>query len=146
MIGLFSGDSTSNGTKTRSFQRADIAIEKKRMLAAIEVMQRMFIEELTEVGFLADHMLTRGDKDSTRTKHAKHLATCSIEIAGMMQHGSRKYDVERAIGKRQTFGKFLDHLIGSSASAASARIAPAPTMALGSGSSAVTANPSRASA
>ena len=54
----------------------------------------MLIEKLCQIGFLADHMFSRGNKNSARIKHAKHFPACAIEIAGVMQHGSRKYDIE----------------------------------------------------
>ena len=97
------------GTAGAAQLYADIAIEKKRMLATIKVMQGVSSEELTEVGLFADHVLTRGDQDSTRTKHAIYLGTRKLEIAGVMEDSPRKDNIERAIGKRQTFGKFLDH-------------------------------------
>ena len=109
LIGLFSGDNTSTGRKARTFQRADIAIEKKRMLAAVEVMQRMRVEKCLQISLPADHMLARGNENSAGTKHAEHFAHATIEIAGVVQHGSRKHDVERSVGKRQALGKFLDH-------------------------------------
>ncbi len=108
--GAFQRRQNLDRSKTRVVQRACISIEKERMLAAIEVMQRVLIKKLRQVSFLADHMFPRGDKYSTWTKHAEHFAACTIEITGMMQHGSRKYHVKRVICKWQAFGKLLDHI------------------------------------
>ena len=81
--------------KTRALQRADIAIEQKRVFAAVKVMQRMSVKESSEVGLLADHMLTRGHQNSARTKHAIHLGTGEIEITGVMQDRPGKDNIEQ---------------------------------------------------
>ncbi len=98
------------GPKSRAFQRTSIAFEKKRMLATIQMMQRMTIKESFQIGFLADHMLARRNEDTAGAEHAVHLGTCKLKIAGMMQHGSRKYDIKRAFSKWQAFGEFLYYI------------------------------------
>src|ERR1700680_120302 len=80
------------------------------MLTAIEMVERMLIEELPEISFLTDHMFARGDENSIRAQHTKHFAARAIEMTGMMQNGSRKYNVECVISKWQAFGKLLDHI------------------------------------
>ena len=70
------------------------------MLTAIEVMQRMLIKELSEIGFFADHVLSRRDKNSTGLQHPKNLPGCAVKIASVMQNGPLKYDVEGAVAKR----------------------------------------------
>ena len=70
----------------------------------------MAVKEPFQVGFPADHVLTRRNEDTARAKHAVHLGTCKLKIAGMVQHGSRKYDIKRAFSKRQTFGDFLQYI------------------------------------
>src|SRR6185437_7460254 len=80
------------------------------MLATVQTMQRMAVKKSFQVGLLADHMLTRGDEDTTRTKHPVHLGTCKLKIARVMQHGSCKYDIKRTFGKRQAFGEFFCYI------------------------------------
>ena len=95
--------------KPASFSGANIAIEKERVLTAIEVVQRVLSRNCAEVGLPADDMFARGNENSTRTKHAVHFAACAVEITGMVQHGPRKYHFKCVVGKWQAFGKFLDH-------------------------------------
>ncbi len=79
------------------------------MLAAVKMVQGVAVEKRFQIGFPADHMLARSDENSTWTKHAVHFAACAVEIAGVVQHRSRKHDVERLIGKRQALGELFDH-------------------------------------
>src|SRR5882724_1838034 len=80
------------------------------MLSAVKLVQRVPIEKLTEVALFADHMLTRSNEHSTRTKDAIHLKTRKLEIAGMMEDSPSKDKIEGTVGKGQTFGKFLNHI------------------------------------
>ena len=69
------------------------------MLTAIEVMQRMLIEELAEIRFFANYVLSRGDKNPIRLQNAERLSTGAIKIAGVMQDRSRECNVKSAIAK-----------------------------------------------
>ena len=98
------------GSKSCGFQRINIALENKRMLAGVQLMQGMTAKEPLQVGFLADHMLARRHQDTAWAKHAVHLGTCKLKIAGVMQHGSRKHDIKNAFSKGQAFGEFLYYI------------------------------------
>jgi hypothetical protein len=80
------------------------------MFAAVKVMQGMLIEELAEIRFFANYVLSRSDKYATRTKHAMHLRTRKLKIAAMVQNGPGEDNVKRPIWERQTFGKLIDHI------------------------------------
>ena len=116
------------------------------MFTAVKVMQGMATEKFAEVGLFADHVLARSNNDATRTKHAIHLGAGKVEIACMVQHSPGEDNIERAVAERKSFGKLLDHIDRQTGIGSKRRIALAPTIGLGSGSRAVTLNPSRARA
>lgn len=77
-------------------------------------MQRMLVQKLLKVGITTDDVFAGGNRDATWLQYAIDFTACSFQICRVMQHRSRKHDIEARISKRQPLGNFLDNVNGNS--------------------------------
>ena len=70
------------------------SVPKKCVFSPIKMMQRMLFKEFFEIGLPADYMLACRNEDPARFEHTMHFQTCTVEVAGVMQHRACKNDIE----------------------------------------------------